>query len=321
MEDVAENPTSNFSKNSRDFLAEPFVVGKTNLWTGRKIVSLPFETIAAAPAAVTTSGDEVPRSEAPDCRAVAVDLQSPLMQLGAIDGIYVVLEGIPPGVRFSAGRYNGDDTWALALGELEELHAILPGARKTPFILTIRVLTPDPCGYDYASTTATFDVVVTPGAIPSAIAAIPRQPQQVGPLGSVIGPPDDPRAAEARRLAIARAEWQAEEALRLERARAYWEEAAREQWAVQEAALKARHAADLAAAESSWRHREAARIAAAEAQSNARAVTRQARRRAEEVPCLPIKSGAVLVFRGGWMSNGLVAAFGIACMALSGWKL
>jgi hypothetical protein len=320
MEDVAEIPRD-FSKIRRTFFAGPFVVGKTNLRTGRKSVSLPFEMVAAAPVAGTTSGDEVPCSEAPDCRAVAVDLQSPLMQLGAIDGIYVVLEGIPPGVRFSAGRYNGDDTWTLAPGELEELHAILPGARTTPFILTIRVLMPDPCGYDYASTTATFDVVVTPGAIPSAIAAIPRQLQQVGRLGSVIGPPDDPRAAEARRLAAARAEWQAEEALQLERARALWEAAAGEQWALQEAALKARHAADLAEAEGRWRHREVARIAAAEAQWNARAVTRQARRRAEEVPCLPVKSVAGLVFRGGWTSGGLVAAFGIACMALSGWKL
>jgi hypothetical protein len=283
-------------------------------------VSLPFETVVA-PFAMTASGDGVSRSEAPSCRAVAVDLQSPLMQLGAIDGIYVVVEGIPPGVRFSAGRYNDDDTWSLAPGELEELHAILQGARTDPFILTVRVLTPDPGGYDYASTTATFDVVVTPGATPSAVTAIPRQLPQVRPLGSIIAPADDPRATEDRRLAAAQAEWQAEEALRLERAHAQWEAAAGARWAVQEAALKTRHATDLAEAESRWRHREAARIAAAEAQWNARAATRQARRRAEEAPCLPVKSLPRLAFRGGWISTGLVAAFGIACMVLSAWKL
>ena len=65
---------------------------------------------------MATAADGVSRSNVPGCRAVAVDLQSPLMQLGAIDGLYVVIQGIPPGVRFSAGRYNGDDTWSL-LGE------------------------------------------------------------------------------------------------------------------------------------------------------------------------------------------------------------
>ena len=264
-------------------------------------VSLPFETVA------------------PACRAVAVDLQSPLMQLGAIDGVYVVVEGIPAGVRFSAGRYNGDGTWSLAPGELEELCAILQGERTDPFVLTVRVLTPDPCGYDYASTAATFDVVVTPGAIPSAVTAIHRQVQPVDPFGPLVAPPDDPRAAEDRRLAAARAEWQAEEALRLERARAQWEAAAREQWAAAEAALKARHAADLAEAESGWHDREAARIAAAETQWNARAAARQARQRATEAQCLPVMALAGL--GGGWKSTGLVAALGIASMALSAWAL
>jgi hypothetical protein len=308
-------PSRRFYENSQDFFAESFVVGNQSTdWA--ESVSLPFETAAAAPVSTTMPGEGISLSEASEWRAVAVDLQSPLMQLGVIDGIYVVVEGIPPGVRFSAGRYNGDDTWSLAPGELEELHAFLPGERTDPFALTVRVLTPDPCGYDYASTTATFDVVVTPGAVPSAITAIPRQLLQGRPLGSLVAPPDDPRAAEDRRLAAARAEWQAEEALRLERASAQWEAAARAQWSVEEAALKARHAADLAAAESRWRHREVARIAAAEALWNVRAAATEATQHAMEPPCPPVKSGAGLGFRGGWISTGLVAAFGIASMAL-----
>jgi hypothetical protein len=243
------------------------------------------------------------------------------MQLGAIDGIYVVIEGIPPGVRFSAGRYNGDDTWSLAPGELEELRAILQDARTDPFILTVRVLTPDPCGYDYASTTATFDVVVTPGPIPSAVAAYSQQLHQTNSLDSIVALPDDPRAAEDRRLAAARDEWQAEAAFQLERSRAQWEAVAREQWAAQEAALNALHAGNLAQAESRWRDREATRIAAAEAQWNARAATRQARQRAEEALWLPAKPVTGLAFRGSWILTGLLAAFGIACMALSAWTL
>jgi hypothetical protein len=284
-------------------------------------VSLPFETVAAPAVAMATAADGVSRSNAPGCRAVAVDLQSPLMQLGAIDGIYVVIQGIPPGVRFSAGRYNGDDTWSLAPGELEELRAILQDARTDPFILTVRVLTPDPCGYDYASTTATFDVVVTPGAIPSAVTAYPRQLHRANSPDSVVALPDDPRAAEDRRLAAARDEWQAETAFQFERTRAQWEAVAREQWAAQEAVLNARHAANLAEAESRWRDREVARIAAAEAQWSARAATRQARRRAEDASWLPAKPVTGLAFRGGWLLSSLLAAFGIACMAFSAWRL
>jgi hypothetical protein len=172
-------------------------------------------------------------------------------------------------------------------------------------------------GYDYASTTATFDVVVTPGAIPSAVTAYPRQLHRANSPDSVVALPDDPRAAEDRRLAAARAEWQAETAFQFERTRAQWEAVAREQWAALEAALNARHAANLAKAESRWRDREVARIAAAEAQWNARAATRQARRRAEDASWLPAKPATGLAFKGGWILSSLLAAFGIACMALS----
>jgi hypothetical protein len=240
------------------------------------------------------------------------------MRLGAIDGVYVVVEDIPPGVRFSAGRCNGDNTWSLAPGELEGLYATLPDTRMHPFVLAVRVLTPDPCGYEYASTTATFDVVVEPGATPSAVAAFARCPQQTKPLGSIVALPDDPRAAEDRRLAAARAEWHAEAALQLERARTQWEAAACEQWAAREAALRAQHAVDLAETEARWRRREADRIAMAEAQWNARAATREARRLADETRSKP---AVRVAFRGGWLLVGLVAAFGIACIALSVWTL
>jgi hypothetical protein len=284
-------------------------------WTGS--VSLPFEPVAEVSAELATSADKVAPSEPLEGVAIAIDLQTPLIRLGAIDGVYVVLEEIPSGVRFSAGRCNGDDTWSLAPGELEGFYATLPATRIEPFVLAVRVLTPDPCGYTYASTTATFDVVVEPGAMPSAVAALPQCPRQTKPLGSIVALPDDPRAAEDRRLAAARAEWHAEAASQLERARTQWEAAACEQWAAREAALRTQHAVDLADAEARWWRRETDRIAMAEAQWNARAATREARRLADETRELPTRPVVRVAFRDGWILAGLVAAFGIAYIALS----
>jgi hypothetical protein len=284
-------------------------------------MSSPLEPVVEASDELATSGDKVALSESLPGLAVAIDLQTPLMRLGAIDGVYVVLEDIPPGVRFSAGRCNGADTWSLAPGELDGFHATLPDRRIHPFVLTVRVLTPDPCGYEYASTTAAFDVVVEPGVTPSAVAALPRSLQQTKPIGSIVAIPDDPRAAGDRRLAAVRAECQAEAALQRERARTQWEAVACERWATQEAALRAQHAADLAEAEARWRRREADHIAMAEAQWNARAATREARRLAEETQWLTATPLVRVTFRGGWLVAGLVGVFGIACIALSAWTL
>jgi hypothetical protein len=280
-------------------------------------VSLRFEPFVEVTVEHATSRDKIAPSESLEGLAVAIDLQTPLIRLGAIDGVYVVLEDIPPGVRFSAGRCNGDGTWSLAPGELEGFYTTLPGTQMQPFVLAVRVLTPDPCGYEYASTTATFDIVVEPGAKPSAVAAFPQCPQQ--PLGSIVALPKDPRAAEDRRLAAARAEWDAEALFQLERARTQWEAGACEQWTVRETALRTQHAVDLAEAEARWRRREADRIAMAEAQWNARLATREARRLADETRELPTRPLVRVAFRGGWILAGIVAAIGIVHIALSAW--
>ena len=143
---------------------------------------------------ITEQGGFVPFDRIPDAsravddgdagtsRSVAIDLYDPLLRLGAIDGVYIVVEDIPPGVRFSAGRFNGDDTWSLGPGEIDGLRTILPSHLDAPFTLTVRVLTPDPCGYDYASTTAKFDVVVTPDSGSSAVAGVTASAHRVAIL-------------------------------------------------------------------------------------------------------------------------------------------
>jgi len=67
-------------------------------------VSLPLEPVVEGSVELATSGDKVAPSEWLEGLAVEIDLQTPLVRLGAIDGVYVVLEDIPPA---SASRPDG----------------------------------------------------------------------------------------------------------------------------------------------------------------------------------------------------------------------
>jgi hypothetical protein len=104
-------------------------------------------------------------------RFVPLDLRAPLSRLGVLDGIYIVVENMPTGARLSAGRCNGDLSWSLAPDELEGLQLILPDGADRPYALTIRILTPDPQGYDFASTLAKFDLLGAPDGEPPMVPA------------------------------------------------------------------------------------------------------------------------------------------------------
>jgi hypothetical protein len=243
------------------------------------------------------SGGSDPGATAAEIRRVALDLHDLLLQAGAVDGVYVVVEDVPAGIRLSAGRFNGDDTWSLAPGELDGLKLILPLARIEPFLLSVRILAPDPCGYDYASTTAKFEIVVCPDrelavAVPARNAAGGSAWPRVLPV-----PPSlqgDSATNEDPRLAAARAEWQVEEEVRSARARAWWESTEEERWLARESELRAQLSAEVAEAEAQWARREASRVAAAEAQWAARLATSNARWRAHEQQhrCVPLPAPA-----------------------------
>jgi hypothetical protein len=139
----------------------------------------------------------------------------------------------------------------------------------------VRVLVPDPLGYEFASTAATFDLVVASDrAQPIAL----RKAEGLeGPLAS----PHADQAAEERRLAAARAEGEAEARAAFERA---WDKRAadeQERWSACEAELCARCDVLLAAAEARYRQQLVDRLAAADAQWSARLAVIEARRRAE----------------------------------------
>jgi hypothetical protein len=114
-------------------------------------------------------------------RAIRLDLGTPLSDLGVFDGIYIVVENMPAGARLSAGRCNGDLSWSLAPDELADLQLILPDRADRSFALTIRVLMPDPQGYDFASTLAKFDLfVATDGELPAPVVGQPVRVDDAG---------------------------------------------------------------------------------------------------------------------------------------------
>jgi hypothetical protein len=218
-----------------------------------------------------------------EIRRVPLDLQALLLQVGAVDGIYVVVEDVPAGIRLSAGRCNGNESWTLAPGQLDGLQAILPPDRVEPFLLTVRVLTPDLSGYDHASTAAKCELIVCPDC-ESAVAVAARNPvgASTWPRPGSMQPSlqSDSTAAEDRHLSAARAEWQVEEEVRFARARAYWESTEEERWLVRESELRGQLSVELTKAESQWARREAIRVAEIEAHWAARLAVSQARLRA-----------------------------------------
>lgn len=230
---------------------------------------------------------------AAEIRRVALDLQDLLLQAGTVDGIYVVIEDVPAGARLSAGRCNGNETWSLAPGELDGLTLVLPLSRIAPFLLSVRILAPDPCGYDYASTTAKFEIIVCPDR--ELAVAVPARNATGGPAWPRLLPVQpslrsDSTTTDDPRVVAARAEWQVEEEVRFARARAYWESTEEERWLVRESELRAQLAAELAEAEAQWGRREASCVAAVEARWAARLAASKARWRAheEQYRCVPL---------------------------------
>jgi hypothetical protein len=235
-------------------------------------------------------------------RAVPLDLRGPIAGLGPLDGIYIVVENMPTAARLSRGRCNSDLTWSLAPDELDGLELIMHGRGHRPFALTVRILTPDPHGYEFASTLAKFDLFGTSDGEPATMRGLSERarsaadwPQMVRQAyarhrtqqdeqahepatrtGSIELTPEEririeqQRLSDEARLATLRAEWQAEEDLRLERAREDWDAKWWERWRTRELELNQRHAQILAGVEDAWQARESTLTASLDAQWGAR---------------------------------------------------
>lgn len=239
------------------------------------------------------------RRAAGRCSAVGLELHPALSVLGFFDGIYLVVSDMPAGARLSAGRCNGDFTWSLLPDELDGLQLLLPESRTGECLLTVNIVTPDPLGYDFASTAGQFHVAVKAGASSIPFNSMRRlEGPQVGGWSGMVRraratqgertqPPLQPQPAietfdDDARLAAAKAEWEADEEVRLARARARWEAEAEAIWDRRSACLVERHDQELREREARWQERESERLAVAEALWSARLAAAEIHWRSEE---------------------------------------
>jgi hypothetical protein len=296
----------------------------------------------ANPAACASHAADEVRCGQDGRRSIALDLESILAQIGVVDGVYLVVEDVPPDVRLSAGRCNGNETWSIGPGELDKLHALVPGPRSGSFTLRVRVLCPDPHGYEYASTVGQFDIVVerdsaratglptrmanakddTPLA-DTVVAAACGDTVATGSraLAVIIDPSEDWRTAAERRLTAARQAWHPDDTLAIARMHAEWEAAEQERRAAREAALRHYHESTLAQLEEQQRQRQAARANMAETLKSAR-LAAQERTREVAPPTAPVRQAPSSPRQSatGWMIAGLAGCVGLGCVALAVWS-
>lgn len=250
--------------------------------------------------------DDFPRPQTNDedkALSIPLDLHPALTELGAIDGNYVVISDVPRGVRFSAGRSNTNSTWSLLPDELTDLAVILPPGAETKFALTVSVATPDPDGYEFASTTAQFSVLVATESCSIPFNSLKR----LSPRGQPDWPSQVARAFEAHQSryklcrddrepgirketavidmderARLRTEWQADEDVRMARARDRWQTEAENVWLQRAAELAECHQRELKEAEARWYVRASEQLTANDAIWSARLAANEARWRSEE---------------------------------------
>src|SRR5262247_2901045 len=138
-----------------------------------------------------TDGDAVAAADPSSIRnrrCIPVDLAASLVNLNLDPKVIIKVEDLPPGALLSCGQGNSNNSWSLKLEETNDVVFIAPQDDSSEtFPLSIRVLMPDPDGFDYASTIHKFDILLSATATQSAFTAIQpedgkSEPAQLGAL-------------------------------------------------------------------------------------------------------------------------------------------
>ena len=94
--------------------------------------------------------------------AIPLNIAAGLTDLDGSETLSVTIAGVPAGATLSAGTDNGDGTWTLSGGDLEDLSITPPLDSNEDFTLTVTATSQD--GDDVATTTGTMAVSVAPDA-------------------------------------------------------------------------------------------------------------------------------------------------------------
>jgi hypothetical protein len=121
-------------------------------------------------------------------RCIPIDLAASLVNLNLDPKAIIKIEDLPPGSLLTCGQGNSNNTWSLKLAETEDVVFIAPiDDNSDSFPISVRILMPDPDGFDYASTIHKFDILLTDTSSQSAFTAIQAddgkgEPAQLGAL-------------------------------------------------------------------------------------------------------------------------------------------
>ncbi|HEX6092301.1 MAG TPA: hypothetical protein VFZ07_03055, partial [Dongiaceae bacterium] len=121
-------------------------------------------------------------------RCIPIDLAASLVNLNLDPKAIIKIEDLPPGSLLTCGQGNSNNTWSLKLSETEDVVFIAPiDDNSDSFPISVRILMPDPDGFDYASTIHKFDILLSDKGSQSAFTAIQAddgkgEPAQLGAL-------------------------------------------------------------------------------------------------------------------------------------------
>src|SRR5262245_2021290 len=138
-----------------------------------------------------TDGDAVAAADPSSLRnrrCIPVDLAASLTNLNLDPKVIIRVEDLPPGSLLSCGQGNSNNSWSLTLEDTNDVVFIAPqDDTSDSYPLSIRILMPDPDGFDYASTIHKFDILLSDTGSQSAFTAIQpedgkAEPAQLGAL-------------------------------------------------------------------------------------------------------------------------------------------
>ena len=114
---------------------------------------------APVPKRAGRASARAPADTISEVRPIAVDFKKLLAPYKKRGRLMVRVESMPPQTRFSAGRNNGDNSWSLALDELDDLEFLPAPVFDTPAMLAIRIVAHDSTD---AETLAVIDFEISP---------------------------------------------------------------------------------------------------------------------------------------------------------------
>jgi hypothetical protein len=111
---------------------------------------------------------------------IPLDLKPALAHLRPDEHTSIRLEGVPEGMRLSAGSGDANNVWSLTLAELDNLKVIAPAGYRGQSPLSVNLIRRDPQG-GKPETVSNFGLLLTPDGAMSAFSGLESEEQDSSP--------------------------------------------------------------------------------------------------------------------------------------------